>query len=58
MDSSGLYVPQTMVGENFPIYGAQWRRGVVVTNTAQLHSTKPNSGSAQVQILIMKCRVS
>ena len=40
------------------IYGTQRHRGVVVTNTAQLHSAKPNSGPAQVQILIMTCRVS
>ena len=36
----------------------KWRRVVVVINTVQLHSTKPelNSGSAQVQILLVTCR--
>ena len=32
------------------------RRGVVVVLIAQLHSTKPNSVSAQSQILLMMCR--
>ena len=33
-----------------------WRWGVVVITTAQLHSTKPELSSAQVQILFMACR--
>ena len=35
---------------------AWWCRGVVVITAAQIHSTKPNSDSAQVQTLLAACR--
>ena len=33
-----------------------WYHGVVVITTAQLHSSKPELSSAQVQILLAVCR--
>ena len=34
----------------------QWRGGVVLATTAQLHSTKPDLGFARVQTLLLACR--